>query len=131
MYNRIILIGNLTRDPELRYSAQGTPISNFRLAVSSKFKSSGDSRDETLFIDVVSFGKQAEIVSQYLSKGKSVLVEGRLRERSWEADGQKRSKMEVLAQSVRFLSRKAEGAAEGPAEEFSAPPEETTDIEPF
>src|SRR3990172_8626582 len=106
MYNRIILIGNLTKDPELRYTPQGTPVASFRIAVNSRYKQAEESREETLFIDVVTFGKQAETCSQYISKGKSVLVEGRLQERRWEADGQQKSKFEVIAQTVRFLSKK-------------------------
>lgn len=132
MYNRIILIGNLTKDPELRYTPQGTPVASFRIAVNSRYKQADDLKEETLFIDVVTFGKQAETCSNYLSKGKSVLVEGRLQERRWESDGQQRSKVEVVAQTVRFLSRK--GSSEGQAEQHGgdfAPPEEITDSEPF
>src|SRR3989337_1915745 len=109
MYNRIILIGNLTKDPELRYTPQGTPVASFRIAVNSRYKQGEESREEALFSDVVTFGKQAETCSQYLNKGKSVLVEGRLQERKWESDGQQRSKFEVVAQTVRFLSRKSSG----------------------
>lgn len=127
VFNRIILIGNLTKDPELRYTPQGTPVTTFRLAVTSRFRqSSGETKDETLFIDTVVFGKQAETVSQYLSKGRTVLVEGRLQERRWESEGQQRSKFEVIAQSVKFLSKKPDA---GPKEDIQ--PEETTDIEPF
>lgn len=131
MYNRIILIGNLTKDPELRYTPQGTPVATFRLAVSSRYKASDDAREETLFIDVVVFGKQAESSSKYLSKGRPVLVEGRLQEREWESDGQKRRKMEVIAQNVRFMGSGGSGGAgrkESPAGE---PPDEITDTEPF
>ncbi len=130
MYNRIILVGNLTKDPELRYTPQGTPVATIRIAVSSKFKtqSGGDMKEETLFIDVVTFGKQAETVSQYLAKGRPVLVEGRLQERKWESDGQQRSKFEVVAQTVRFLGRRE--TPQAPQTE-TTPPEEITDIEPF
>lgn len=129
MYNRIILIGNLTKDPELRYTPQGTPVSTFRIAVNTKYKQSDEAREDTLFIDVVTFGKQAETCSQYLNKGKSVLVEGRLQERRWESDGQQRSKFEVVAQTVRFLSRKS-GEGQGTQETEAVPPE-GTDLEPF
>lgn len=132
MYNRIILIGNLTKDPELRYTPQGTPIATFRIAVNSKYKQSDESREEVLYIDIVTFGKQAETCSQYLSKGKSVLVEGRLQERRWETDGQQKSKHEVIAQSVRFLSRKGGSEGQEPGHDIPAtPPDETTDLEPF
>lgn len=129
MYNRIILIGNLTKDPELRYTPQGTPVTNFRLAVNSRYRQADETREETLFIDIVVLGKQAESCSQYLSKGRSVLVEGRLKERKWESEGQQKSKFEVIAQNVRFLSKK-----ESSGQTFNSndlPPEEITDLEPF
>lgn len=132
MYNRIILIGNLTKDPELRYTPQGTPVASFRIAVNSRYKQAEESREETLFIDIITFGKQAETCSQYLSKGKTVLAEGRLQERRWESDGQQRSKFEVVAQTVRFLSKKGEGPGPSDPEGFrDNPPEGITDIEPF
>lgn len=134
MYNKIILIGNLTKDPELRYTPQGTPVASFRIAVNYRYKQSDDMKQETMFIDNVVFGKQAESCSKYLSKGSSVLVEGRLQERRWESNGQQRSKFEVVAQSVRFLSRRGSQSSEGDsfgAEGDTIPPEETTDLEPF
>ncbi len=129
MYNRIILIGNLTKDPELRYTPQGTPVTNFRMAVNSRYKQADEVREETLFIDIVVLGKQAESCSQYLSKGRSVLVEGRLKERRWESEGQQKSKFEVIAQNVRFLSRKESSGQN--LNSGDLPPEEITDIEPF
>ncbi len=136
MYNKVIMIGNLTKDPELRYTPQGTAVSSFRIAVNSRYKQSDELKAETLFIDIVVFGKQAESCSQYLSKGRPVLVEGRLQERRWESEGQQRSKVEVVANSVRFLSKKSATQSEGgigdsSAGEDIAPPEETTDLEPF
>jgi single-strand DNA-binding protein len=128
MYNKIILIGNLTKDPELRYTPQGTPVATLRLAVNYRYKQSDEAKQETMFIDNVVFGKQAESCSKYLNKGSSVLVEGRLQERRWESNGQQRSKFEVIAQSVRFLSRR--GSSPPEAEDI-IPPEETTDLEPF
>lgn len=130
MYNRIILIGNLTKDPELRYTPQGTPVASFRIAVNARYRQGEESREDTLFIDIVTFGKQAETCSQYLSKGKSVLVEGRLQERRWESEGQQRSKFEVVAQAVRFLSRKGAGEGQG-TPEGEIPPEGGADLEPF
>src|SRR4030066_2128836 len=130
MYNKIILIGNLTKDPELRYTPQGTPVASFRLAVNYRYKQSDEMKQETMFIDNVVFGKQAESCSKYLNKGSSVLVEGRLQERRWESDGQQRSKFEIIAQSVKFLSRKT-GPEELVTEGDTVPPEETTDLEPF
>ncbi|MGD0887173.1 MAG: single-stranded DNA-binding protein [Thermodesulfovibrionales bacterium] len=133
MYNKIILIGNLTKDPELRYTPQGTPVASFRIAVNSKYKQSEGFREETLFIDIVTFGKQAETCSQYLNKGNAILVEGRLQERKWESDGQQKSKVEVVAQTVRFLPRKTDTQGQPPPSESdaSSPPDETTDLEPF
>lgn len=129
MFNKIILIGNLTKDPELRYTPQGSPVTSFRLAVTSKYRSGDEMKEDTLFIDVVVWGKQGESCSQYLSKGSPVLVEGRLRERRWETEGQQRSKVEVFAQTVRFLSRRSEAPSGGPQDK--TPPDEITELEPF
>ncbi len=131
MYNRIILIGNLTKDPELRYTPQGTAVTSFRIAVNSKFKQSDDARQDTLFIDVVVFGKQAESCGEYLNKGRGVLVEGRLQERRWESEGQRKSKFEVIAQSVRFLPRKSAPEQYDESARDIVPPDESTDLEPF
>lgn len=133
MFNKIILIGNLTRDPELRYTPQGTSVCNFGIAVNRKYKQADEMKEEVTFINVVVFGKQADTCGQYLNKGSGVLVEGRLQERRWETeDGQKRSKHEVVAQNVRFLSRRQSAAdfGGGGGGEM-VPPDETTDIEPF
>ncbi len=129
MFNRVILVGNLTKDPELRYSPQGTPVATMRIAVNSRVKQGEEFKDETLFIDTIVFGKQAESVTQYLSKGRGVLVEGRLRERRWEYEGQQRSKFEVIANTVRFLPRR-ETTPDESVEDIE-PPEEITDLEPF
>lgn len=131
MYNKVILIGNLTKDPELRFTPQGTPVCTIRVASSTQYKSGESMKEETLFIDVVVWGKQGESVAQHLAKGRTVLVEGRLQERRWESDGQQRSKFEVVAQRVRFLSSRKDSARETPGDMDIAPPDETTDIEPF
>ncbi|MBI5101488.1 MAG: single-stranded DNA-binding protein [Nitrospirae bacterium] len=131
MFNKVILIGNLTKDPELRYTPQGTPVCTIRLASTRKYKSGDGMKEETLFIDCIVWGKQAETTTQYLSKGKTVLVEGRLQERRWETDGQQRSKFEVVAESVRFLGSKKDSVSEGGSEGDFRAPEETTDLEPF
>ena len=111
-YNRVILMGNLTRDPELRYTPGGTAVANFGIAINRRFKTEDEVREEVDFFDIVVWGKQAENCSEYLSKGRSVLVEGRLQQNRWEtSEGQKRSKVEVVANTVQFLgSRSAEGA---------------------
>lgn len=130
MFNKVILIGNLTRDPELRYTPQGTSVCNFGLAVNRKYKQGEEMKEEVTFINIVVFGKQADTCGQYLNKGSNVLIEGRLQERRWETeDGQKRSKHEVVAQNIRFMSKK-QGASDYSGGEMP-PPDETTDIEPF
>ena len=102
--NRVLLIGNLTRDPELRYTPSGTPVANLRLAVNSSFKDqAGQRKEETCFITVVVWSKQAEICNQYLKKGRLVFIEGRLIYRTWEQEGKTRSTMEVRADRVQFL----------------------------
>ena len=94
--NNVVLLGNLTRDPEVRYTPSGTPVATLGLAVNNRMKQGDEWKDDPCFIDVVVFGKQAESCGEYLSKGQPVLVEGRLRYRTWEGqDGQKRSKHEV------------------------------------
>ncbi len=103
--NKTFLIGNLTRDPELRYIPSGTAVANFGLAVNRKYTNSdGEKMDDVCFVDVVAWDKLAEICGEYLSKGSPVLIEGRLQMDSWEQeDGQKRSKLKVVAQSIQFL----------------------------
>ncbi|MBI4698196.1 MAG: single-stranded DNA-binding protein [Nitrospirae bacterium] len=131
MFNKVILIGNLTKDPEVRYTPQGTSVCSFGIAVNRRYKQGDEQKEEVTFINVVVFGKQADTCGQYLNKGSSVLVEGRLQERRWETeDGQKRSRHEVVAQSVRFLPKRSGATPSGGADE-SVPPDETTDLEPF
>lgn len=126
--NRVLLIGNLTKDPELRYTPSGTPVANLRLAVNSSFKDqSGARKEETCFITVVVWSKQAEICNQYLKKGRPVFIEGRLIYRSWEAEGKTRSTMEVRADRVQFMGAPPGGPAREGAEPVaveSARPEE-------
>jgi len=115
-FNRVLLMGNLTKDPELRYTPQGTAVANLRLAVNRKFKSkTGELKEEVCFITAVVWNKQAETCNQYLHKGSPLFVEGRLQSRSWEdASGQKKSVIEVRAERVQFLgspSGKAQSAA--------------------
>jgi single-strand DNA-binding protein len=113
-FNKVILIGNLTRNPELRYTPSGTPVASFALAVNRRFRQGEELKDEVCYIDIVVFGKQAEHCGQYLSKGSGVIVEGRLQQRRWETeDGQKRSKHEVVAQSVTFLPKRQDGGGGG------------------
>ena len=104
-FNKVMLMGNLTRDPELRYTSGGSAVCNFSIAMNRKFTDkSGERRDETTYMRVTVWGKQGENCAQYLSKGRGVFVEGRLQSRSWETeDGQKRSAVDVVADSVQFL----------------------------
>jgi len=102
--NRVLLIGNLTKDPELRYTPSGTAVANLRLAVNSSYKSqTGEKKEEVCFVTIVVWSKQAEICNQYLKKGRSVFIEGRMIYRQWEAEGKTRSTMEVRADRVQFL----------------------------
>lgn len=122
MYNHICLIGNLTRDPEaLRYTPSGVAVTSFSLAVNSGY---GDKK-EVLFIQCSVFGKQAEACVKYLTKGSTCLVEGRLQEQKWEKDGEKKSKMVIIANSVKFLSSKPKGG------ESDAADDTTREGEPF
>src|SRR5215470_10248596 len=123
-FNKIILLGNLTRDPELRYTPNGTPVASFGLAVNTQRSAPGNSgqnpaperRDEVCFVDIVAFGRQAETASEFLSKGRAALIEGRLQWRSWEGqDGQRRSKHEVVAERIQFMPRAREEGPDGPA----------------
>jgi single-strand DNA-binding protein len=105
--NKVFLIGNLTRDPELRVTPKGTAICQFGLAVNRQFKDdSGQTRDETTFVDIEAWGKQGELVSKYLTKGSPAMVEGRLKLDQWEdkQSGQKRSKLKIVLDNVQFLS---------------------------
>lgn len=110
--NQVTLMGNLTRDPELRQTPNGQNVTSFSLALNRSYKdASGEWQEATDYIDIVCWGPLAERVAQYLSKGRRCLVQGRLQSRSWEQDGQKRSKVEVLANDVTFLDSR--GGEEG------------------
>ncbi len=115
--NKVFLIGNLTRDPELRVTPKGTAICQFGIAVNRQFKDdSGATRDETTFVDIEAWGKQGELVSKYLGKGSQCMVEGRLKLDQWEdkTSGQKRSRLKVVLENVQFLGApRGAGAAQG------------------
>jgi len=105
-FNKVIIVGNLTRDPEKRYTRDGTAVVTFSVAINSFFKnkSTGDTQSKVDYIPVVVWGRQAENCSEYLSKGRGVLVEGALTSRSWETpQGDRRTRLEVIAQRVQFL----------------------------
>lgn len=109
--NQVTLMGNLTRDPELRQTPTGQNVTSFSLALNRSYKdASGEWQEATDYIDIVCWGPLAERVAQYLSKGRRCLVQGRLQSRSWEQDGNKRSKVEVLANDVTFLDSRGDDA---------------------
>jgi single-strand DNA-binding protein len=108
--NKVILIGNLTRDPELRYTPSGTALCKFGLAVNEKYKD----KESTVFVNIVAWGKTAELTSEYLHKGSQACIDGRLSFSSWDSDsGEKRSKLEVTADRVVFLGGRSEGSGGG------------------
>ena len=113
MYNKVILVGNLTRDVELKYTTSGVAIAKFGLATNRIYKDNltGENKQETMFIDITVFGRSAEVANQYLRKGRRVLIEGRLVLDQWvDANGQKRSKHSVIAEKVQFMESKAESS---------------------
>ncbi|MDR0715297.1 MAG: single-stranded DNA-binding protein [Puniceicoccales bacterium] len=109
-FNKVILLGNLTRDPEVRMSTSGTTICKFSIAVSKVSRmADGSTREETLFIDIDSFGKQAESIGKYMTKGRSILVEGRLRLDQWESQsGEKRNKIVVVLENFQFVGSRVD-----------------------
>ncbi|MCX7886646.1 MAG: single-stranded DNA-binding protein [Verrucomicrobiae bacterium] len=105
-YNRVLLIGNLTRDPEVRFTPKGTAVANLGLAINRTYTAeTGETKEEVVFVDIEVWGRQAELAGQYLAKGRQVFVEGRLRMDSWEdkESGQKRSRLRVVAERIQFL----------------------------
>ncbi len=113
-YNRVVLMGNLTRDVELRYTPSGTAVTDIPLAVNERVKKNDQWTDEVHFFDVTLWGRTAEIAAEYLSKGSPVLVEGRLKLDRWEQDGQKRSKIKIVGEKMQMLGSKGGGSSSGP-----------------
>jgi len=115
-FNKVFLMGNLTKDPELRYTAGGAPVANLRMAINRVYQSkTGEKKEEVCFITVVAWQKQAEAAGEYLKKGDPLFVEGRLQSRSWETDDkQKRTSIEVVAERVQFLNRGKAGEGSAP-----------------
>ncbi|MFM7117285.1 MAG: single-stranded DNA-binding protein [Planctomycetota bacterium] len=109
-FNRVILVGNLTRDVDLKYTAGNTAVTELGLAVNDRVKKNNEWVDETTFVDVTLWGRTAEVASEYLSKGSSVLIEGRLKLDTWEKDGQKRSKLHVIGERMQMLGGRGAGA---------------------
>jgi single-strand DNA-binding protein len=113
-YNRVILMGNLTADVDLRYTGANTAVTDLRMAVNNRYKNqSGEWVEDTLFVDVTLWGRTAEIASEYLSKGSPVFIEGRLKLDTWETDGQKRSKIRVVGDRIQLLGGRGEGGGGG------------------
>ena len=112
-FNRVILVGNLTRDPELRYIPSGTAVSDIGLAVNDRVKRGDQWVEEPVFVDVTLWGRTAEIANEYLSKGSPVLVEGRLKLDRWEKDGQKHSKLKVIGERLQMLGAREAGRGGG------------------
>ncbi len=125
-FNQVILMGNLTRDPELRQTPNGQSVCSFSLALNRSYKGSdGEWQEATDYVDIVAWGPLGERTAQYVTKGRPVLVNGRLQSRSWEQEGQKRNKVEVVAQDVTFLGGRTDGeggsSSYNPASSSSAP----------
>lgn len=112
-YNRVVLVGNLTRDVELRYTPNNTAVTDLGLAVNERVKRGEHWVDEAHYFDITLWGRLAEIASEYLSKGSSVLVEGRLRLDRWEQDGQKRSKIKIVGEKMQMLGGRPGGGGGG------------------
>ena len=135
-FNRVLLMGNLTRNPEIRYTPSGTAVADLGLAINESFRNkAGETVEQTCFVDVVVWGRQAETSAEYLHKGSPVFVEGRLQLDQWETQqGEKRSKLRVRADRVQFLGAPGKGAeyAAGPSDSLPQPPPmEDDDDVPF
>lgn len=106
-FNKVVLLGNVTRNPEVRYiPSTGTAVSRFGLAINRRYKAGNDTKDEVCYIDIVAFAKLGEFCGEFLTKGTSVLVEGRLSQRTWEQDGVKKSKHEIIAENIQLVWKK-------------------------
>lgn len=108
-FNKVVLVGNVTRDIELRHIQSGTAVSEIGLAVNDRVKRNNEWVDETTFVDVVLWGRTAEVAAEYLAKGSPCLIEGRLKLETWEKDGQKRSKLKVIGEKLQLLGGKSGG----------------------
>jgi single-strand DNA-binding protein len=135
-YNRVILVGNLTRDIELRYTPQGTAVTEIGLAVNDRVKKQGEWVEETTFVDITLWGRTAEVAGEYLTKGSSILIEGRLKLDSWEQDGQKKYKLRVIGERMQMLGGRggsggshataaaSQSGSQGGAPEVGPPPDD-------
>lgn len=125
-FNKVILMGNLTRDPEVTTTSGGQSVTKFGLAVNRTWRSADGSQQESVsFIDCVAWGKAGEIIAQYIQKGRPLLVSGHLEQSSWEKDGQKRSKIEVIVEDFNFVDSRSGSSDNGSSGSSSSPDSET------
>jgi single-strand DNA-binding protein len=132
-FNKVYLMGNLTRDPEMRVTPKGTAICQFGLAISRSWKDeSGQTREETAFVDIEAWGKQGEVIAKYCTKGRPLFVEGRLKFDQWEdkTSGQKRSKLKVVLENFQFIGGRGDGAPGAPGAAGGTDPESQGDASP-
>lgn len=130
-YNRCIIGGTLTRDPELRNTQGGHSVTKIGVAVNRRFSSNGESREEVAFLDCEAWGKTAESIAQYFRKGSRILVEGRLKQESWEKEGEKRTKLIVVIDNFQFVDRKEGGQEPAPRKAPKPSTEVSDDDIPF
>jgi single-strand DNA-binding protein len=124
-YNKVFLLGNLTRDPEVRYTPKGSAVADLGIAVNRQYTlDNGEKREEVTFVDVTFWGRTAEVAGEYLKKGRSVFIEGRLQLDTWDdkTSGQKRSKLKVIGEMMQMLGSRPGGGGGGPSEEPEEPP---------
>ncbi|HSW65933.1 MAG TPA: single-stranded DNA-binding protein [Bacillota bacterium] len=120
-FNKVILMGNLTRDPEVRTTPSGQSVASFGLAVNRTWRGAdGNQQESVSYIDCVAWGKTGEIIAQYVQKGRPILVSGRLEQRSWEKDGQKHSKVEVVVEDFNFIASGERGSGSGGGGSYSS-----------
>ena len=132
-FNKVILLGNLTRDPEVRYTPKGTAVTELGMAVNRVYTAeNGEKREETTFVDVTLWGRTAEIAGEYLKKGRPVFIEGRLQLDTWDdkTSGQKRSKLKVVGEGLQLIGSRPGGASGGGDEEGSSAPRSSKSAPP-
>jgi single-strand DNA-binding protein len=123
-FNKVVLVGNVTRDIELKHTPGGTAVTEVGMAINEKYKdSSGNEVDATVFVDVTFWGRTAEVISEFIGKGSSILIEGRLKLDTWEQDGQKRSKLKVTGEKMQMLDRKRDSNSGGQQQSQQAKPD--------
>ena len=128
--NKVVLLGNLTRDPEVRYTPSGTAVASFGLAINRRVRQGAETKEEVCFVDITAFGAQAEAIGEYLTKGSPALIDGRLRWHQWEKDGRRSSKLDVVADNVQFLARREASPVPADGESLSSGDDPEDDI-PF